>query len=149
MVERQNYLKTRKHLIYLDEVQQLMPASLERYRFYLRHLLIWAGENDFKDVHNICPTFPIYLSTLPGNDGKVTLAGTTQKKILDNSKRFLRWAKATFPCELNCLPAVWIDTLCLTRQPQVTTENVFVSNEDIPVYSCWPATPRSINSYDN
>ena len=93
MIERQNYLKTRKHLTYLQEVMQLNPASLDRYRFYLRHLLLWAGEKDFKTVQDIRPTLPSYLASLPGKDGKGTLAGTTQKKILDTSKRFFRWAR--------------------------------------------------------
>lgn len=50
MIERQNYLKTRKHITYLQEVMQLNPASLDRYHFYLRHLLLWTGEKDFKTV---------------------------------------------------------------------------------------------------
>jgi len=138
MIERQNYLKTKKHLIYLEEVLQLTPASLERYRFYLRHLLLWAGDRDFKDVQGIRPTFPTYLITLPGKDGKGILAGTTQKKILDTSKRFFRWAKASYPRELNSLPMVWIDTLRLTRQPQVTTENVFVSEDEVKQLIAYP-----------
>ena len=94
MIERQNYLKTKKYLIYLEEVMQLTPESLGRYRFYLRHLLLWVGDKEFKDVQEIRPTFPAYLANIPGKDGKGTLAGTTQKKILDTSKRFFHWAKA-------------------------------------------------------
>jgi integrase len=139
MIERQNYLKTRKHLTYLKEVMQLNPASLDRYRFYLRHLLLWAGEKDFKTVQNIRPTLPSYLASLPGKDGKGTLAGCTQKKILDTSKRFFRWAKATYPRELNNLPLAWIDTLRMIRQPQVTTENVFVSEEEVRQLIAYPA----------
>jgi integrase len=138
MIERQNYLKTRKHLTYLQEVMQLTPASLDRYRFYLRHLLLWAGDKDLKQVQDIRPAFPAHLSTLPGKDGKGSLAGTTQKKILDTSKRFFRWAKATYPRELNSLPAIWIDTLRLTRQTQVTTENVFVSVEEVKQLIAYP-----------
>jgi len=138
MIERQNYLKTRKHLTYLQEVMQLTPASLDRYRFYLRHLLLWAGEKDFKTVQDIRPTLPSYLASLPGKDGKGTLAGATQKKILDTSKRFFRWAKATYPRELNNLPLAWIDTLRMIRQPQVTAENVFVSEDEVRRLIAYP-----------
>ena len=138
MIERQNYLKTRKHFIYLQEVMQLNPASLDRYRFYLRHLLLWAREVDFKNAQNIRPTLPSYLASLPGKDGKGNLAGCTQKKILDTSKRFFRWAKTSYSRELNSLPITWIDTLKMPRQPQVTQENVFVSEDDVRKIISYP-----------
>jgi len=40
MIERKNYLKINEHLNYLQEVMQLSQASVDRYRFYLRHLLL-------------------------------------------------------------------------------------------------------------
>ena len=144
MIERQNYLKTRKHLTYLQEVMQLTPASLDRYRFYLRHLLLWAGDKDFKMVQDIRPTLPIYLAGLPGKDGKGTLAGTTQKKILDISKRFYRWAKAAYPRELNNLPLAWIDTMRMIRQPQITAENVFVSENDVRQLIAYPVAQEDL-----
>ena len=144
MIERQNYLKTRKHLSYLQEVMQLTPASLERYRFYLRHLLLWADDQDFKQIAEIRPTFPVYLASLPGKAGKGTLAGPTQKKILDTSKRFFKWAKGTYPRELNGLSAAWVDTLRMVRQPQVTSENVFVSEEEVRQLIAFPAAPDDL-----
>ena len=32
---------------------------------------------------------------------------------------------------MNSLPVAWIDTLRLSRQPQVSTENVFVTLEEV------------------
>ena len=87
---------------------------------------------------NIRPTLPSYLASLPGKDGKGTLAGTTQKKILDTSKRFYRWAKATYPHEMNNLPLVWIDTIRMIRQPQATSENVFVSEDEVRQLIAYP-----------
>ena len=104
---------------------------MERYRFYLRHLLLWTDDQNFRNAQAIRPTLPSYLASLPGKEGKGTLAGASQKKILDSSKRFFRWAKSTYPRELNGLPLAWIDTLRLSRQPQVTTENVFVTEEEV------------------
>ncbi len=138
MIERQNYLKIREHLKYLEEVLQLSPASIERYRFYLRHLLLWADSKDFCEVQSLRPTLPSYLSSLPGKEGKGALAGASQKKILDASKRFFRWAKSTYPREMNALPITWIDTLRLVRQPQVTTENVFVTLEEVQKLISFP-----------
>lgn len=131
MIERQNYLKIKEHLKYLEEVLQLNPASVERYRFYLRHLLLWADDQNFRNVQVIRPTLPSYLASLPGKDGKGMLAGASQKKIIDSSKRFFRWAKSTYPREMNNLPISWIDTLRLSRQPQTSAENVFVSMEEV------------------
>jgi integrase len=139
MVERDNYVKIQRHLLYLEEVMQLTPVSLDRYRFYLRHLLLWAGDRDFNDVQSIRPTFPVYLASLPGKNGKGIMAGTTQKKILNTSKRFLRWAKATYSRELNGLSMNWIDTLRQIRQPQIMTDHIFVSEEEVKTIISFPA----------
>ena len=64
MIERKNYLKVNEHLVYLKEVMQLSQASVDRYRFYLRHLLLWAGEKAFSLVTIIRPTLPIYFCLL-------------------------------------------------------------------------------------
>jgi integrase len=138
MIERQNYLKVTAYLTYLDEVMQLSPGSLERYRYYLRHLLLWAGETEFACVPSLRPTFPTYVAAQPGKDHKGNLAAATQKKILDTSKRFFRWARETYPREFKTLPNLWIDTLRLVRQPQVSTENIFVSEEEIKKLIAFP-----------
>jgi site-specific recombinase XerD len=131
VIERQNYLKIKEHLKYLEEVLQLTPASVERYRFYLRHLLLWADDQHFRHVQALRPTLPSYLASLPGKNGRGTLASVSQKKILDSSKRFFRWAKVTYPREMNNLPTSWFETLRLPRQPQKSSENVFVSFQEI------------------
>jgi integrase len=131
LIERQNYLKTRQHLKYLEEVFQLSQASLERYRFYLRHLLLWADDNDFSKVARIRPTLPAYLASLPGKDGKGNLAFCSQKKVLDTSKRFFKCARATYPKEMAALPMEWIDTLRMARHAQSYSENIFVSEEEV------------------
>ena len=65
VIERQNYLKVKEHLKYLEEVLQLNQASVERYRFYLRHLLLWADDQNFRQVQAIRPTLPSYLACVP------------------------------------------------------------------------------------
>lgn len=144
MIERQNYLKVKEHLKYLEEVLQLNPTSVERYRFYLRHLLLWADGQNFRNVQAIRPTLPSYLASLPGKEGKGTLAGVSQKKIIDSSKRFFRWAKSTYPREMNSLPVAWIDTLRLSRQPQVSAENVFVTLEEVQALISVPVPENNL-----
>ncbi len=131
MIERQNYIKVGKYLAYLKEVMQLETNSVERYRFYLRHLLLWAGANDFSKVSIIRPIFPKYISNHSEVDKSKELAASTQKKILDTSKRFFLWAKRTYPRELNTISLDWIETLRLPRQPQKLQVNVFVTEQEV------------------
>ncbi len=69
----------------------MSDSSLGRYRFYLRHLLLWAGETPFQQAAKLRPTFPSYVSNLPGRQGDATLAPVSQKKIIDTGKRFFIW----------------------------------------------------------
>lgn len=131
MIARSNYLKIRQHLKYLEEVLQLAPASLARYRFYLRHLLLWADERDFSASHLIRPTLPAYIASLPGRDAQGTLAPASQKKILDSSKRFFCWARSTYLKDFSKLPASFLDTLRLPRHSHSSGENVFVSLPEV------------------
>lgn len=130
MIERKNYLKVNEHLVYLKEVMQLSQASVDRYRFYLRHLLLWAGEKDFSLVTIIRPTLPIYLSSLT-KANQDHLAACTQKKILDASRRFFNWAKTVYPKEFGVISKAWTDTLRLKRQPQKAIENIYVTEDEV------------------
>lgn len=131
MLERQNFIKVSKYLEYLKEVMQLSESSVERYRFYLRHLLLWAGEIDFPKASSIRPAFPKYLSKPIDSSQNSRLALSTQKKILDTSKRFFLWAKRSYGRELNSVPLEWIESLRLIRQPQKLEVNVFVTEEEV------------------
>ena len=84
MLERQNFIKVSKYLDYLKEVMQLSESSVERYRFYLRHLLLWAGEIDFSKVSSIRPAFPKYVSksTDSSNASSLALSSTNKVNIL-------------------------------------------------------------------
>jgi hypothetical protein len=116
MVERQNYLLIQAHLRYLQDIYQLSPASLDRYRFYLPHLILWADSRLFRDAHSFRPTFPAYVANLNGRSGS-PLSQQTQKKIIDVSKRFFVWAKTNDPREFVRLPNDWIASLRVTRTP--------------------------------
>ena len=60
VVNRNNYQLTKAYLEYLSNVMQLNPRSVSRYRFYLRHLLLWADETLLSGAPDLRPTFPTY-----------------------------------------------------------------------------------------
>jgi hypothetical protein len=49
----------------------------------LRHLLLWSDDQNFRNAQTIRPTLPSHLALQPGKEGKGTLAGASQKKILN------------------------------------------------------------------
>jgi site-specific recombinase XerD len=131
LIERKNFFKFKAYLLYLVEVMQVSQVSVDRYRFYLRHFLIWAGEKLLGEIASIRPTFPAYIASLPGKDGKGSLAAETQKKIIDTSKRFLRWAKATSPIEFTKLPSSFIESLHPLRSPELHKDHEYVSLDEV------------------
>ena len=64
MVNRDNFLKVRAYLSLLADQGQLAADSVGRYKAYLRHLLLWAGERPLRLAYEIRPTFPAYLASL-------------------------------------------------------------------------------------
>lgn len=144
MIERRNFLKMCKFLDYLKEVLLLGENSVERYRFYLRHLLIWAGATDFSRVATIRPAFPKYLQKFRDPHSKKELASSTQKKVLDTSKRFFLWAKRTYARELNAVPLEWIESLRQVRQPQPQQVNVYVTEQEVRRLVTQPADKNDL-----
>jgi site-specific recombinase XerC len=117
-------------LKYLEEVYQLSPDSIRRYWFYLRHLLIWADEMPLGQVPNLRPTFPVYISSIQGQEGGA-LGPSYQKKIVETARRLFAWLKATYPNEFSCLPSTRIETLRTSRLPQPSEEHVFVTLDEV------------------
>ena len=131
MVERQNYLKVKLFLKYMEEVQQVSKSSLDRYSFYLRHLLLWANARNLGESPAIRPTLQAYAAGVPGKDGETPLAFELQKKIIEISKRFFIWAKATYPKEFSKVTLTWIETIRPPRTPQIGGDPVYVSEDEI------------------
>ena len=132
MIVRSNYLLVQEHLKYLGEVMQTAPASVERYRFHLRHLLIWADERPWLEAPELRPTFPVYLKALNEANGQRSLAAVTQEKVLKVSRRFFRWLRETHPREFGKLSPTWIDTLRLAPgTPAGIQEHEYVSEEEV------------------
>jgi site-specific recombinase XerD len=131
VVHRSNYLLVRRYLQDLGEVYQLSSSSLSRYRFYLRHLLLWAGETQFLRADKIRPTFPSYVSNLPGRHGEAALASVTQKKIIEVGKRFFTWVRQNHPKEFSSLSSAWLESLRSPRIRESSNEHEYVSLEEV------------------
>jgi len=131
VIQRSNYLLVRRYLRDLEEIYQLSGSSLSRYRFYLRHLLLWAGETPFQQAAKLRPTFPSYVSNLPGRQGETPLAPVTQKKIIEAGKRFFIWAKQNHPKEFGSLSATWLASLRPPRVRESSDEHEYVSLEEV------------------
>lgn len=132
MVNRANYRLVQDFLDHLRQVLQIGPVSAERYRSYLRHLLLWADAADFAQAHLLRPTLPDYLAALAAAAGAAPRAAATQKKIVQNARRLFTWAKMTFPRPFRELPMAWIEAL---RPPRTAAEphgeHVFVTLDEV------------------
>ncbi|HEY4724243.1 MAG TPA: hypothetical protein VII92_20475, partial [Anaerolineae bacterium] len=131
MVNRHNYQLVREYLDYLTQVSQLEPRSVERYWFYLRHLLLWADEILLGKVASIRPGFPFFLSKVHADCGDEGFAPSTSKKIIQTVKRFLIWSKMNSPAEFRDLPSSWIEALHSLRVDQPMKEHTFVTLDEI------------------
>jgi integrase len=130
LIERKNYQQVERFLVYSREVMQVAPVSIERYRAYLRHPLMWADYLPFSYAVEIQPTFVTYL-TAARERTEASLAPATLKKILQITQRFFKWAKTTYPREFRTVPISWIDALRLPRIPQPNVDHEFVTLEEV------------------
>jgi integrase len=131
VIQRSNYLLVRRYLQDLEEIYQLSGSSLGRYRFYLRHLLLWAGETPFQQAAKLRPTFPGYVSHLPGRQGDTPLEPTTQKKIIEAGKRFFIWARQNHPKDFGSLSVAWLESLRPPRIRESGTDHEYVLLEEV------------------
>ncbi len=131
MVNRNNYQLAKAYLEYLQNVSQLNERSIERYWFYLRHLLIWADATLLNNAPDIRPTFPSYLTAVRSKEETEPLASTTLKKIIQTIKRFFSWLKTTYTHEFRAVSAAWINTLRPPRSIQPAEDHEFISLEEI------------------
>jgi len=104
LVRRENYLIVQEYLEYLLNVKNRNSKSVERYRFWLRWLLLWAMEQPLEKADRIKPPFSHYISTLD-------LAPESQKKVMETVRAFFRWAKMYHDRRFAALPAYWVEDL--------------------------------------
>ncbi len=143
MVNRRNYQRVCEYLDYLAQVSQLDPRSVERYRFYLRHLLLWADETLLGEVASIRPGFPHFLSTVHIGDAN-GLAPSTLKKIIQTVRRFFVWAKMNYAAEFRDVKSAWLDALRPPRATQLIKEHAFVTLDEVRRILAVPVDPNDL-----
>src|SRR6185436_20857268 len=126
LVHRGNFLLVQEYLLYLLQVRLKSPKSVERYRAWLTHLLLWAMEVPLPKVHSISITFADYVR------GK-NLAQESQKKIVETARAFLRWAKLYHANQFACLPAYWVEDLTPVRVQRKSISKFVRLNEVLKI----------------
>jgi len=111
LINRDNFLYIREFLDYLLNVKSRNKKSVERYQFWLRHLLLWAMERSFDTANRIKPAFPQYVNDLE-------LAPESKKKIVETARSFFKWLKLYHSRQFVSLPAYWIEDLTPTKIPR-------------------------------
>ena len=132
LINRANYELVTEFLCTLREDGPISELSIDRYKSYLRHLLLWANELSLTQAHTIRPTLSAYFDQIEQDQGK-PLADETQKKIIGLSHRFFEWAKMSYATEFRSLPIQWVNRLKHTRRHTASVaddELSFVSLED-------------------
>lgn len=85
LIYRGNYFLVQDFLKHLDGKKK-DPKTIERYRSWLNHLLLWAMDVPLERFPTIQPSFSSYVENLH-------LAQESQKKIVETARALLRWAK--------------------------------------------------------
>ena len=130
MVNRDNFLKVRAYLSLLADQGQLAADSVGRYKAYLRHLLLWAGECPLREANKITPTFPAYLASLESDTTRMRLRRATVRKEIQIARRFFGWLLAGDSREFGEFPKSYIGTLVVPRHLQRPRERAYVSLEE-------------------
>jgi len=103
MINRQNFLDVRAYLAYSAQTRQNAPATVDRYRKCLRHLLEWADETPFPKSRILDP-FPIYLKA-------TTLAPASILKTLMVARQFFTFCRMEYPHLYKPITETWIESL--------------------------------------
>lgn len=132
LINRDNHLLIRKYLDALREDCQLAEATISRYKFYLRHLLLWAMATPFSQAHNIKPGLLIYLDEARSEKGE-PLAAETRKKIVENARKFFEWCRMEQATKFRSLPSRWVQKLKFQRKnaPDVQKEPEFLLVDEV------------------
>ena len=105
-INRNNYLWVNKYLDWLLNDRRRDIETVDRYKFWLRHLLLWAMETPFPEAHKIKTSFSIYIEK-----SDQPLACESQRKIIETARAFFRWVKMHYAQEFLELPGYWIEDL--------------------------------------
>lgn len=83
LIYRGNYFLVQDYLQYLHEKKKKDPKTIERYRSWPNHLLLWAMDKPLERFPIIQPGFSSHVENLH-------LAQESQKKIVETARELLR-----------------------------------------------------------
>lgn len=138
MINRSNFVLSRKYLDYRKRVDQLSSGSLKIEKTYMRRILEWAGETSFKKIVHKHPTLTEYLLTVRLDNREGHLSHSYHKKILATARRFFTWL---YEEGYRSIKPSWIKTLKTKRIAEKPKKEEVVSFDEIiqiastPVYS--------------
>jgi site-specific recombinase XerD len=115
MINRNNYHLIEEFLAYELGTRGRTQGTIGRYRSWLRYLLTWADEVPFSEAHKIVPSFGQFIKK-----SHSSLALESQKKIVETTRVFFRWAKLYHSTAFTKLPPHWINDL---TPPTVNRDN--------------------------
>ena len=128
LINRSNFLLVQEYLTYLLQTKNKNPKSVERYRFWLYHLLRWAMETPLEKAHKIELPFLAYTKDLG-------LAQESQKKIVETARAFLRWAKLYHEQRFMALPSYWLEDITPPRLEKRSVDKFVQVDEVIKITS--------------
>jgi integrase len=124
LINRANYHLVNEYLNYLVTRKNKKETTVQRYRFHLRHLLMYLMSKHVSDIHKITKDFSAHINALE-------LSNETKKKITLITRSFLVWCKNYHELELKSLPNYWIEDLTPCKVSEaaeldpVTEEEIF------------------------
>jgi len=132
MIKRDNNKQFIDFLEWQQKIGNFSAKSANRYKYYGRHLLEWAGETPLSKAAEIDPSFVTYLLKTQSEKTGKQFSHETFKKILGISSRFFKWAKQTYPSKYRHLPSIWEQTLVVPPEIRPTSkENIYVTIDEV------------------
>lgn len=130
MINKKNWLLTKKYLDYRLRVDQVSKGSLKKEQTHLRYLLQWADDRLFRQAPSIRPSFPEYMlsSRLDGKQGK--LSAVYIKKALATARLFFTWLSDN-EAGYKIIKQAWVKTIKVKRLSDAPKVREAVSLEEI------------------
>lgn len=130
MINRANWLLTKKYLEFRSSVDQLCAGSLDAEKIQVRYLLEWLQETTFLKAPSFRPTFPEYLKSNRIDEKQIALSPVYMKKVLATARRFFSWLVDN-QGGYKSIKIGWLSTLRVKRLSEIPKQRDAVSIEEI------------------
>jgi integrase len=130
LINRTNFDLINKFLSYENITKNHSEKTMKRYFSYLKHLLWWAFDVPFLNVHNKDPNFIKYLENRISSKTQKPLSRESWKKILGLTSRLFKWAKENYPKDFKAFPQIWIDSLVIPKNIPESDDRTYVTIDE-------------------